>query len=148
MITPSTKRMRINIAVFLAVAALSPAAHPQHLPPGPADWKGDLPPYWRDLRSHPRPDYSPSSGETGAGLFRIRFDYQTGYAKDVIVLKTTGYRDLDQAAVHALVKWSVKRRTHYEIDVPIRFGSSTSDHASNPFSHLPPSVGRGPSGRP
>jgi TonB family protein len=140
--------MKGKFAMLLVFASVINAGNAQHLPSGEAEWGGKPPPYWRDLRRHQQPEYSFNSGETGSGLFRIRFKYDSGYANRVVVLKSTGHHNLDEAAIHALLKWSVKPRTHYEIDVPLRFGSSRSEHASNPFVHLPPPGGVGASGRP
>jgi len=98
-------------------------------------------PYWRDLRRHPYPAYpyeAKANCERGSGLFRIKFNYESGHAIDVVVLQTTGYQDLDQAAIKALRNWSVKPRTHRDIDVPVKFMLSpcVPEHPSSPFIHI------------
>lgn len=92
----------------------------------PGRWlgPGQKPAYWDDLLRKPSPEYPYEARRqrvTGRGVFRVRIDYKTGKATDVIIIKSTGAKILDQAATEALATWSVKPRTWREIEVPITF---------------------------
>jgi TonB family protein len=46
--------------------------------------------------------------EEGVGIFVFRVDIKSGRVKNVIVAKSTGYKDLDAATVKALKQWKFK----------------------------------------
>jgi TonB family protein len=46
--------------------------------------------------------------EEGVGMFVFRVEIKSGRVKNVIVAKSTGYKDLDGATVKALKQWKFK----------------------------------------
>jgi periplasmic protein TonB len=46
--------------------------------------------------------------QEGAGMFVFRVDIKSGRVKNVIVAKSTGYKNLDGATVKALKQWKFK----------------------------------------
>jgi TonB family protein len=67
-------------------------------------------PYW-DRRSH----------HEGAGLFRLMLDLKTGAASNITVVKSTGFRSLDDSALIALRQWRWKPGKWKQIEMPITF---------------------------
>jgi TonB family protein len=57
----------------------------------------------------------------GKGLFRLTLDLKTGYVGEVTVMKSTGFRTLDESVVSALRRWRWKPGTWKEIEVPVTF---------------------------
>jgi TonB family C-terminal domain len=92
----------------------------------------ELTPYREDLLQRPAPAYPAGprgQKDQGIGVFRIRFDVESGQAIAVKVVNSTGHFGLDQAALDALRNWTIKPRTWHDIDVLIRF--ATADSAGN-----------------
>jgi periplasmic protein TonB len=59
----------------------------------------------------PQPKYPPSAGlrfAHGTGMFVLRIQIKTGRVKQVDVVRSTGHKDLDAAAVAALKQWRFK----------------------------------------
>jgi TonB family protein len=59
----------------------------------------------------PRPDYplgARSRYEEGSGWFIMRIQIKTGQVKEVYVVRSTGYSDLDDSTVRALKRWRFK----------------------------------------
>jgi outer membrane biosynthesis protein TonB len=111
---------------------LSQCANP---PPTPGSGQvygevhNELAPYAADLINQPRPLYpvGPHGRRyQGAGVFRIKFDYESGEATRVTAARTTGHLLLDNAAMEALRHWTVQPRSWHKIDVLIRFATSGS----------------------
>ena len=74
--------------------------------------------------SAPMPNYpyaARSKYLQGQGKFLIRFDANTGHAKEVEIVRSTGYAVLDEAAIGALRRWVVKAHSFDVIEVPINF---------------------------
>lgn len=57
----------------------------------------------------------------GRGLYQVSFDPQSGLARKVSVLHSTGYTLLDETAIDSLQKWRIKPHTSETITVPINF---------------------------
>ena len=57
----------------------------------------------------------------GAGVFRIFVDLNTGSVMNVLVMKSTGFKRLDDCAVASLRQWRWKPRTWKQIDMPVTF---------------------------
>jgi TonB family protein len=57
----------------------------------------------------------------GRGLYLVRFDSERGLAREVTVLRSTGYAILDEAVIDSLHKWRIKPHKSEEIKVPINF---------------------------
>ena len=60
-------------------------------------------------------------GRTGAGLFELKFDYESGHLLEVHVVKSTGDRYLDGHGIGALKAWQAKPRSIHNLCVPITF---------------------------
>jgi TonB family protein len=110
----------------------------------------ELTAYRDDLINQPPPEYlAGPRGRLyqGIGLFRIRFDFNSGKALRVEIVNSTGHVALDQAAVQALQQWTVKPRTWHNIDVLVRFATSARNEPPPSSSRYFP-VGSPPSFRP
>lgn len=62
----------------------------------------------------PQPKYPVWAGLRGAqgrGMFVLRIEIKSGRVRDVVVVQSTGHKDLDAAAVVALKQWRFKRDT-------------------------------------
>src|SRR5437868_1426317 len=122
---------------FGTVACLFPLAFSQcAIPPGPTlatdqlhgDVHTELTDYREDLIKQPPPRYPPGprgQRAQGIGVFRIRFNYDSGQAVAVTVVNSTGHVSLDQASMEALRNWTIKPRTWHTIDVLIRFATAS-----------------------
>ena len=60
-------------------------------------------------------------GLTGSGLAVMKIDAQTGSVTSAVMLKSTGHRILDSAALQAFRHWSFKPGTLTTLDIPIEF---------------------------
>jgi TonB family protein len=73
---------------------------------------------------HPVPQYPYEAHRdfvTGSGVFELRFDYETGYLREVHVASGTGSAFLDSAAIGTLKRWQAKPRSVHKITVPVTF---------------------------
>lgn len=71
----------------------------------------ELTTYRDDLINHPAPEYpvGPRGHRyQGIGVYRIKFDYDSGRATSVAVVRTSGQVLLDQSAIEALGKMDDK----------------------------------------
>ncbi len=57
---------------------------------------------------------------TGSGTFRLYIDEQ-GRVTKIGVLMSTGNKELDASALHALVRWRAKPGAKREVDQPVTF---------------------------
>ncbi len=57
----------------------------------------------------------------GEGIATIKIDLNSGYVTNVTMLKSTGFRLLDDAAIVAFRQWRWKPRRWQEVETPIRF---------------------------
>lgn len=111
--------MRFVPLVVLVLVVISFAA----LIPARADKKEDQEAV-RALVYAPRPDYPYEARALhleGSGKFEVLVDQSTGAVREVLVVRTTGYQLLDDAAVIALRKWRMKPHTFKVFYVPINF---------------------------
>ncbi|HYJ06718.1 MAG TPA: TonB family protein, partial [Chthoniobacterales bacterium] len=61
----------------------------------------------------------------GTGIFRLRLDVTTGKVTEVAVMKSTGWKHLDQAAAGTLVRWRARVPASQSIvTVPVTFLNS------------------------
>ena len=67
-------------------------------------------PYMERMRHH-----------TGAGIFRIFVDLNTGSVTNVVVVKSTGFKRLDACSINSLRQWRWKPQTWKQIDMPVVF---------------------------
>jgi TonB family protein len=59
--------------------------------------------------------------KTGAGVFLLNVDQETGVVASVKIEKTTGLWSLDVACLKALIRWRFKPHTLIKVHVPVRF---------------------------
>lgn len=79
------------------------------------------------LLTHPRPEYPREAREkhiTGAGLFILRLDYETGHLREIHFATGTGSPILDAAVIQSLGQWQAKPRSLRKMSVPIAFWMS------------------------
>jgi protein TonB len=77
--------------------------------------------------SHPTPRYPTEARRdhiTGKGLYHLHVSYETGEVMSVDVLKSTGHRILDDAAVATLKQWKCRPHTVIGLKIPITFSIS------------------------
>jgi len=67
------------------------------------------------------PEWGKNHHEKGTGVFRVSVDSTTGKVRHVSTVKSTGFRDLDDAAVATLGRWRWKPQTWKEADVQLNF---------------------------
>jgi TonB family protein len=60
-------------------------------------------------------------GLTGSGVAVMKIDAQTGSVTSAVMLKSTGHRILDSAALQAFRQWRFKPGTLTTLDIPIEF---------------------------
>ena len=72
----------------------------------------------------PKP-YYPSRArreyKTGAGIFLLNVDQETGVVTSIKIEKTTGLWSLDVSCLKTLMKWRFKPHTLTKVHVPVRF---------------------------
>ena len=72
----------------------------------------------------PKP-YYPSRArreyKTGAGVFLLNVDQETGLVASIKIEKTTGLWSLDVSCLKALIRWRFKPHKLTKIHVPVRF---------------------------
>jgi TonB family protein len=72
----------------------------------------------------PKP-YYPSRArreyKTGAGIFFLNVDQETGVVTSIKLEKTTGLWSLDVSCLKTLIKWRFKPHTLTKVHVPVRF---------------------------
>ena len=86
-------------------------------PGRPVPWRGDITksvapeyPYEDRTRHH-----------EGSGLFRLTLEVKTGFVTDVLLIRSTGFKELDASGIKSLRQWRWRPGTWKQIDVPIRF---------------------------
>jgi TonB family protein len=88
------------------------------------NYPGRLPPWLADRTRAIGPEYSLHDRRfrnQGAGLFRLSLDLKTGLVSEAAILRSTGFRTLDNSALFALRQWSWKPGKWKEIDMPVSF---------------------------
>jgi TonB family protein len=72
----------------------------------------------------PKP-YYPSRArreyKTGAGVFLLNVNQETGLVASIKIEKTTGLWSLDVSCLKALMRWRFKPHTLTKVHVPVRF---------------------------
>jgi TonB family protein len=59
--------------------------------------------------------------KTGAGVFLLNVDPETGLVASIKIEKTTGLWSLDVSCLKTLIKWRFKPHTLTKVRVPVRF---------------------------
>lgn len=85
------------------------------------------------------PEWGKNHHEKGTGVFRMIVDPTSGKVTKAMVIKSTGFRDLDDSAATALGKWRWKPGTWKQADVEISFdmGKGAMPHAGLPGIQTP-----------
>ena len=60
-------------------------------------------------------------GAKGTGRFRLTINPKSGLVDEVKVVQSTGYRELNELAVKALLQWQFKPGTPSPVAVPVEF---------------------------
>ena len=60
-------------------------------------------------------------GAKGRGRFRLMINSKSGLVDEVKILQSTGYRELNELAVKALLQWQFKPGTASPVEVPVEF---------------------------
>lgn len=92
---------------------------------------GTLPRWFKDCIRPVGPDYPYSARalhQTGTGYFRLQLDLRTGAVTQITVIRSTGFRTLDTAALAALRKWRWKPGKWQQVDIPVTFKLEQRPH--------------------
>ncbi len=89
-----------------------------------SDYPGKTMPWLTDVVRRVAPDYP--FGERfwhrqGSGLFRLALDLKTGAVTKVTIMRSTGFKRLDESAVTALGQWRWQQGKWQEVVVPVTF---------------------------
>ena len=60
-------------------------------------------------------------GAKGRGLYRLNINPKSGLVDEVKIVKSTGYRELNELAVKALLQWQFRPGTASPLEVPVDF---------------------------
>ena len=60
-------------------------------------------------------------GAKGRGIFRLTINPKSGLVDELKIVKSTGYKDLNELAAKALLQWQFQPGTRSPIDVPVEF---------------------------
>jgi TonB family protein len=60
-------------------------------------------------------------GAEGNGVFRITINAKSGEVDEVKVVKSVGYKSLDELAAKALLQWRFQPGTRGPVEVPVEF---------------------------
>jgi TonB family protein len=88
------------------------------------EYQGKKPQWVIDAVHVVRPDFPARAarfGYQGLGVFRVRMDPETGRAREVTIVRSTGHVAFDRKSLLALKQWRWKPGTWSQVDVPIVF---------------------------
>ena len=60
-------------------------------------------------------------GAKGRGVFRLTINQKTGLVDEVKIVKSTGYKDLNDLAAKALLQWTFRPGSPSPVEVPVEF---------------------------
>jgi len=60
-------------------------------------------------------------GAKGRGVFRLTINPKSGLVDECKIVKSTGYKDLNELAAKALLQWQFHPGTRSPIEVPVEF---------------------------
>ncbi|HST31232.1 MAG TPA: TonB family protein [Chthoniobacterales bacterium] len=60
-------------------------------------------------------------GAKGRGIFRLTINPKSGLVDECKILKSTGYKDLNELAAKALLQWQFQPGSHSPVEVPVEF---------------------------
>ena len=70
------------------------------------------------------PEYPPGyvvHGAEGRGRFRLTINPKSGEVDEVKIVKSVGYKDLNELAAKALLQWRFQPGTTSPVEVPVEF---------------------------
>ena len=70
------------------------------------------------------PEYPPGyvvHGAEGRGRFRLTINAKSGEVDEVKIVKSVGYKDLNELAAKALLQWRFQPGTQSPVEVPVEF---------------------------
>jgi TonB family protein len=70
------------------------------------------------------PEYPPGfvlHGAEGRGRFRLTINPKSGLVDEVKIVKSCGYKDLNELAAKALLQWKFQPGTPSPVEVPVEF---------------------------
>ena len=70
------------------------------------------------------PEYPPGfvlHGAEGRGRFRLTINPKSGLVDEVKIVKSCGYKDLNELAAKALLQWKFQPGTPGPVEVPVEF---------------------------
>jgi len=105
-----------------------------------SDYPGN-PPWLDDRVQTIAPDYPYSDRRNrheGTTIVRLTLDLRSGSVVSAVVIKSSGFKTLDDCAVAALLQWRWKSGKWKRIDMPVKF------ELGNPVPPLPPGAVRLP----
>jgi TonB family protein len=98
------------------------------------DYARKHPPWLDDVLKGVGPQYpyqDRARHNQGVGLFRLTLDLHTGVVTNVSIIRSTGFRTLDDSAIAAFRKWRWKSGKWNIVEIPITF------RMGNPSEPLP-----------
>ena len=60
-------------------------------------------------------------GAKGRGVYRLTINPKSGLVDELKIVKSTGYRELNELAAKALLQWRFKPGTASPVEVPVEF---------------------------
>ena len=60
-------------------------------------------------------------GAKGRGVYRLTINPKSGLVDELKIVKSTGYRELNELAAKALLQWRFKPGTPSPVEVPVEF---------------------------
>jgi TonB family protein len=60
-------------------------------------------------------------GAKGRGVYRLTINPKSGLVDELKIVKSTGYRELNELAAKALLQWRFKPETPSPVEVPVEF---------------------------
>ena len=115
-------RHSLKIAVISLVASLAgfSSAHAQRHGVEPFVTTGTPPGLIKKIE----PEYPMGCvihGAKGRGVYRLTINPKSGLVDELKIVKSTGYRELNELAAKALLQWRFKPGTPSPVEVPVEF---------------------------
>jgi TonB family protein len=61
-------------------------------------------------------------GAKGRGVYRLTINPKSGLVDELKIVKSTGYKELNELAAKALLQWKFQPGTRSPVEVPVEFG--------------------------
>ena len=85
---------------------------------------GQIPPWAADVVFSPKPGYpygERNLRHEGVAVFRLEIDVKTGNTTYVTSVQSSGFQNLDEAALRCVARWRWRPGTWKQVDVPVMF---------------------------